>query len=254
MYGYIQGCNLFPEPLSAEEEKKCLEKLKQGNEEARNILIERNLRLVAHVAKKYGNSNVDQDDLISIGTIGLIKAIDNFDTSLNVKFSTYAVPMIIGEIRRFLRDDGMIHISRQIKDNARKVAIAKEMLIKRNHSEPTLEELKGETGLSGEEILAAIEASSEVESIYKPIGAGSDGSTLVIADQLEDTRKSEEELMNRITVAQLLECLEEKERKLIELRYMEGKTQTESAMILGMNQVAVSRLEKKILLSLRQKL
>ena len=234
--------------------KVSIQKAQSGDKAVRDALVTENVGLIYMVVKRFANRGLEQEDLFQIGVIGLIKAIDKFDISKELSFSTYAVPMIIGEIRRFLRDDGMIHISRQIKDNARKVAIAKEMLIKRNHSEPTLEELKGETGLSGEEILAAIEASSEVESIYKPIGAGSDGSTLVIADQLEDTRKSEEELMNRITVAQLLECLEEKERKLIELRYMEGKTQTESAMILGMNQVAVSRLEKKILLSLRQKL
>lgn len=234
--------------------KVSIQRAQSGDKEVRDALVTENVGLIYMVVKRFANRGLEQEDLFQIGVIGLIKAIDKFDISKELSFSTYAVPMIIGEIRRFLRDDGMIHISRQIKDNARKVAIAKEVLIKRNHSEPTLEELKGETGLSSEEILAAIEASSEVESIYKPIGAGSDGNTLVIADQLEDTRKSEEELMNRITVAQLLESLEEKERQLIELRYMEGKTQTESAMILGMNQVAVSRLEKKILLSLRQKL
>ena len=162
--------------------------------------------------------------------------------------------MIIGEIRRFLRDDGMLHVSRQIKDNARKIAIAKEDLRKQNNHDPTMLELMEVTGLSTEEILAAMEASTEVESIYQPIGQAQDGGQLLVLDQLEDTRKNEQELINRITVSQLLESLEEKERRLIELRYMEGKTQSESASILGMNQVAVSRLEKKILLRLRQQL
>lgn len=229
-----------------------IQKAQGGDKAVRDTLVTENVGLIYMVLKRFSNRGMEQEDLFQIGVIGLIKAIDKFDLSKDLSFSTYAVPMIIGEIRRFLRDDGMIHISRQIKDNARKIAIAKEIFVKKNHKEPTMEELKEATGLSAEEILAAIEASTEVESIYKPIGSGSDGSTMVIADQLEDTKKSEEELMNRITVAQLLESLGERERKLIQLRYMEGKTQSESAAVLGMNQVAVSRLEKKILLSLRQ--
>ena len=204
------------------------------------------------VLKRFVNRGYDQEDLFQIGVIGLLKAIDKFDTSRELSFSTYAVPMIIGEIRRFLRDDGMIHVSRQIKDNARKIAAVKEELKKMYNTEPSMEELVERTGLSAEEIVAAIEATSEVESIFQPVRGQAEGQGLMIADQLEDMKKNEKELINKLTVKQLLETLEERERRLIELRYMEGKTQSESAKILGMNQVAVSRLEKKVLLLLRK--
>lgn len=231
-----------------------IQKAQDGDKEMRDALVTENVGLIYMVLKRFANRGADQEDLFQIGVIGLIKAIDKFDVTRELSFSTYAVPMIIGEIRRFLRDDGMLHVSRQIKDNARKIAIAKEDLRKQNNHDPTMLELMEVTGLSTEEILAAMEASTEVESIYQPIGQAQDGGQLLVLDQLEDTRKNEQELINRITVSQLLESLEEKERRLIELRYMEGKTQSESASILGMNQVAVSRLEKKILLRLRQQL
>ena len=231
-----------------------IQKAQDGDKEMRDALVTENVGLIYMVLKRFANRGADQEDLFQIGVIGLIKAIDKFDVTRELSFSTYAVPMIIGEIRRFLRDDGMLHVSRQIKDNARKIAIAKEDLRKQNNHDPTMLELMEVTGLSTEEILAAMEASTEVESIYQPIGQAQDGGQLLVLDQLEDTRKNEQELINRITVSQLLESLEEKERRLIELRYMEGKTQSESASILGMNQVAVSKLEKKILLRLRQQL
>lgn len=231
-----------------------IQKAQDGDKEMRDALVTENVGLIYMVLKRFANRGADQEDLFQIGVIGLIKAIDKFDVTRELSFSTYAVPMIIGEIRRFLRDDSMLHVSRQIKDNARKIAIAKEDLRKQNNHDPTMLELMEVTGLSTEEILAAMEASTEVESIYQPIGQAQDGGQLLVLDQLEDTRKNEQELINRITVSQLLESLEEKERRLIELRYMEGKTQSESASILGMNQVAVSRLEKKILLRLRQQL
>ncbi|MBQ8519480.1 MAG: sigma-70 family RNA polymerase sigma factor [Agathobacter sp.] len=206
------------------------------------------------VLKRFSNRGYEQEDLFQIGVIGLLKAIDKFDLSRELSFSTYAVPMIIGEIRRFLRDDGIIHISRQIKDNARKIAIVKEEMKKMDNCAPTLEELAVATDLTMDEVLMAMEATADVESIYQPIGNGSDGNPMTLADQLEDAKKSETELINRITVVQMLDGLEEKERKLIELRYMEGKTQSESAKVLGMNQVAISRLEKKVLLTLRKQL
>lgn len=239
---------------STKEEKwrLAIQKAQNGDKEVRDTLITENVGLIYMVLKRFQNRGMEQEDLFQIGVIGLMKAIDKFDLSRELSFSTYAVPMIIGEIRRFLRDDGMIHVSRQIKDNARKIAMVKEELKKNNNHDPTIEELVKVTGLRTEEVLAAMEASSEIGSIYQPIGTQSDGSQLVIADQLEDTKRSELELINRITVVQMLESLEEKERRLIELRYMEGKTQSESAKVLGMNQVAVSRLEKKILLCLRQ--
>lgn len=242
--------------LSTKEEewRASVRKAQCGDKEIRDALITENVGLIYMVLKRFNNRGIEQEDLFQIGVIGLIKAIDKFDLSRELSFSTYAVPMIIGEIRRFLRDDGMIHVSRQIKDNARKIAMAKEDLRKKNKYDPVLGEIMEVTGLSAEEILAAMEATTEVESIYQPIGNNSEGVPLLIADQLEDTKKDEQELINRITVIQMLDGLNEQERKLIELRYMEGKTQSESAKILGLNQVAVSRLEKKILLRLRQQL
>lgn len=234
--------------------RESIEKAQNGDKKERDALVTANVGLIYMVLKRFANRGHEQEDLFQIGVIGLIKAIDKFDLSRELSFSTYAVPMIIGEIRRFLRDDGMIHVSRQIKDNARKIAIIKEELKKTHNADPTMEDLVRETGLTMEEIVVAMEATTEVESIYQPVGGQESGNGLLIADQLEDTKKNENELINRITVVQMLESLEEKERRLIQLRYMEGKTQSESAKILGMNQVAVSRLEKKVLLYLRRQL
>ncbi len=240
--------------LSTKEEdwRVSIQKAQDGDKEIRDRLVTENIGLIYMVLKRFSNRNTEQEDLFQIGVIGLLKAIDKFDLTRELSFSTYAVPMIIGEIRRFLRDDGLLHVSRQIKDHARKIAIVKENFRKEHKYEPTMQELMEATGLSAEDILSAIEASTEVESIYQPIGNASEGGGFLIADQLEDTKKTEQDLINRITVTQILEGLEERERKLIELRYLEGKTQSESANVLGMNQVAVSRLEKKILLHLRR--
>ena len=233
--------------------KRSIQKAQEGDKAERDILVTDNMGLVYMVLKRFYNRGYEMEDLFQIGVIGLMKAIDKFDISTDFSFSTYAVPMIIGEIRRFLRDDGLLHISRQIKDNARKIAIAKEELKKNYNVEPTIEELMKYTALTAEDILMAMEATTEVDSIYRPLGGGSDqdGNQLILADQLEDHKTSETDLINRIAVNQMLSSLEEKERKLIELRYIEGKTQSESAKELGMNQVAVSRLEKKVLLHLR---
>lgn len=232
--------------------RQAIEKAQKGDKVERDAFITENIGLVYMVLKRFKNRGHESEDLFQIGVIGLMKAIDKFDISMDFSFSTYAVPMIIGEIRRFLRDDGMIHISRKIKDDGIKIAAAKERISKMYHGEPTMEKIMEETGLTYEEILVAIEASADVESIYKPIRNGEDEQAFVLADQLMDTKTKENDLINQITVKQMLESLDSKERKLIELRYMEGKTQSESAKILGMNQVAVSRLEKKILLRLRK--
>lgn len=241
-------------PTKEEGWRDSMRKAQAGDKRERDALVISNTGLIYMVLKRFCGRGYEQEDLFQIGVIGLIKAIDKFDLNRELSFSTYAVPMIIGEIRRFLRDDGMIHVSRQIKDNARKIAVIKEELKKMNNCEPTIEELTKATGLAADEILMAMEATTEVESIYQPVGSSNDGNQMILADQLEDSKKNETELINRITVVQMLESLEEKDRKLIELRYMEGKTQSESAKVLGMNQVAVSRLEKRILLMLRKQL
>lgn len=232
--------------------KKAICKAQNGDKEQRDKLVEDNMGLVYMVLKRFLNRGYEKEDLFQIGVIGLIKAIDKFDVERELSFSTYAVPMIVGEIRRFLRDDGMLHVSRQIKDNARKIAVVKELWKKTRNIEPTIQELEKETGLNAEEILIAIEATTEVESIYKPILSNQEEGKLTLADQIEDAKASEQDLINRITVRQLLAGLKENERTLIDLRYMQGKTQTEIAGILGMNQVAVSRMEKRVLLHLRE--
>lgn len=234
--------------------RNSIQKAQAGDKVERDALVTANVGLIYMVMKRFSGRGCEQEDLFQIGVIGLLKAIDKFDLSRELSFSTYAVPMIIGEIRRFLRDDGMLHVSRQIKDNARKIAGAKEEWKKTNASEPTIDDLAKVTGLSLDEIVMAIEATAEIESIYQPIGNGKDGNPMILADQLEDETKREMDLINHVTVNQMLACLEEKDRMLIQLRYWEGKTQSESAKILGMNQVAVSRLEKKILLVLRKML
>lgn len=232
--------------------KNSIRKAQGGDKAERDALVVSNVGLIYMVLRRFPTKGYEQEDLFQIGVIGLIKAIDKFDLSKELSFSTYAVPMIIGEIRRFLRDDGMIHVSRQIKDNARKIAVVKEELKKTQNCDPTLEQLMHATGLSIDEILMAMEATTEIESIYQPIGSTNDEKQMILLDQLEDTKESERELVDRIALSQILETLEEKDRKLIELRYMQGKTQSESASILGMNQVAVSRSEKRILLFLRK--
>ena len=187
---------------------------------------------------------------MQIGSIGLMKAIDKFDTSFDVKFSTYAVPMIAGEIKRFLRDDGMIKVSRSLKETAGKAYMMREILEKKNGREPTLEEISAEIGATREDIVLAMESAAEVESLHKTIYQG-DGNAISLMDRLEDQRNPNEELLNHMVLNELLKGLPQEERTLIRMRYFEEKTQTEVAKALGMSQVQVSRYEKKILKKLR---
>ena len=184
----ICGVNTSKLPLLKAEEKEALfQQIEAGDERAREAYIEGNLRLVLSVIKRFSSSNENVDDLFQIGCIGLIKAIDNFDTSLNVKFSTYAVPLITGEIKRFIRDDGMVKVSRTLKENNIKVKYARERLGSRQNYEPTLEELAGEAGLSVEEVVLAMEAGVQVESIYKSVYQN-DGNEIFMVDQLADEK------------------------------------------------------------------
>ena len=242
---------------------KCFAELIQqaheGDKNARDELVSENLGLVRAVARRFDHRGHDREELFQIGCIGLMKAIDKFDLSLNLAFSTYAVPMITGEIRRFLRDDGMVKVSRTLKENAYKVHKAREWLCKELGREPNLIEVSAATGLSNEEIVMATEANRDVESIYQPVYE-KDGDELLLIDQLcgrekEDFMREEPEkeaVLNQMVIDQLLSLLDGQERKLIELRYFENKTQTEVAAELKMTQVQVSRLEKKILLRLRE--
>lgn len=215
--------------------------------------MEENIGLVHMVVKRFAGRGYDVEDLFQIGAVGLIKAVDRFDESLGYSFSTYAVPVIIGEIRRFLRDDGLVHISRKIKEDMRLIAKESEHFRNKNEREPTMKELEKGTGLSREEIFLALESSYEVESLSKPVRLSEkgDGQEVLLQDKLADERCSYTKMLDTIMLKQVLEKLEPEEQRIIHYRYLLGKTQTETAGILQMNQVAVSRREKKILEKLR---
>lgn len=229
---------------------QLIEAAHQGDKEARNRLVVENMGLIWSIVRRFSGRGHEMEDLFQIGSIGLLKAIDKFDTSYDVKLSTYAVPMIAGEIKRFLRDDGMIKVSRSLKETAGKARLATQKLQEEHGREPTLEEVAAEIGISSEELVMAMDSQCEVESLQKTIYQG-DGSAITLMDKLEETTDANEELVNRLALEELLGELEEKERKLIEMRYFEEKTQTEIAGVLGISQVQVSRLEKKILLRMR---
>lgn len=227
-----------------------IEKAHGGDKEARETLVEENMGLVYTIARRFAGRGHEMEDLIQIGSIGLIKAIDKFNPAFDVKFSTYAVPMIAGEIKRFLRDDGMIKVSRSLKETAGKAYMVKEALEKRHGREPTLEEISEEIGAAREDIVLAMESAAEVESLHKTIYQG-DGNAISLMDKLEEQGNPNEELLNHMVLHEVMETLQEEERVLIRLRYFEDKTQMEVARALGMSQVQVSRYEKKILKKMR---
>ena len=203
------------------------------------------------VVKRFCGRGTESEDLFQIGCIGLLKAIDKFDLSYDVKFSTYAVPMISGEIKRFLRDDGMIKVSRSLKELSYRSFQAREKLTDWLGREPTLDELSCELGTEKEEIVQAMEAGSEVESLYRPIHQ-KEGSEIQLLDKIEEKEKKEDRILDRMMLGQLLETLDPQERQLIYLRYFADRTQTDVGKIMGISQVQVSRLEKKILQNMRK--
>lgn len=229
---------------------ELLLRAKNGDKEAGELLVEENLGLVGSVVKRFENRGYEREDLFQIGAIGLIKAIEKFDFSYEVRFSTYAVPLVTGEIRRFLRDDGMMKVSRSIKESGWRVKQSREKLEQELGRSVTLQELADDTGLPEEEIALALDASQEIASIYQTVYQ-SDGSELYLVDKVADDEPEEERLINRLTVQQLLEMLGPREQQLIRLRYFEGKTQCSVADQMGMSQVQVSRMEKKILQEMR---
>lgn len=233
------------------EERELFIRAQQGEKEAKEQLFQKNTGLVHHVVKRFVNrGNVEAEDLFQIGAMGLIKAIEKFDVDFGVCFSTYAVPLIMGEIRRYLRDDGMIKVSRSIKENARRLKTIREEFWKDMGREPTVSELSDMSGIAVEDIVTAIEAGREVESIYKTIYE-SDGNEVLLLDMLGREGESEE-IVNRLMLEKMLSGLDEREKNLIRLRYFENKTQMQVAGDMGMSQVQVSRMEKKVLLRLRR--
>ena len=255
MAGYkveICGVNTSDLPLlKPAQSKELLSKIKSGDTQARETFIKGNLRLVLSIVQRFNQSGENLDDLFQIGCIGMIKAIDNFDMSLNVQFSTYAVPMIIGEIRRYLRDDGMLKVSRNLKENCARIYSAREALEKELGREPILEEVAKATELSVDEVVMSMESGAEVESLHKIIYQG-DGNDISLMDRLQEKENGQDAALNRIFLDEILKKLDARERQLIGMRYFKDMTQTEIAAEMGISQVQVSRMEKRILKELKK--
>ncbi len=222
-----------------------------GDKEARDRIVTENVGLVWSIVRRFLGRGHEAEDLFQIGSIGLMKAIDKFDLSYEVKFSTYAVPMITGEIKRFLRDDGMIKVSRSLKETANKIRMVREELEARNGREPTIEEISSVLELAKEEVVLALESGAEVESLYKTIYQG-DGNAIFLIDKLEQSDDESNTMINHMALKEVMNSLSDKEKSIITLRYFKEKTQTEIANELGISQVQVSRLERKILKTMRE--
>jgi len=247
----ICGVNTSKLPVLKEEEKEDLfKKIKSGDNEARETYIKGNLRLVLSVIRRFAGNGENADDLFQIGCIGLIKSIDNFDPTLGVKFSTYAVPMIIGEIRRYLRDNNSIRVSRSLRDTAYKAIHAKEILSKNNFKEPTLDEIAAEAGIPAEDIIYALDAIQCPVSLYDPVYTDG-GDTLYVMDQISDKKNREENWIEDLAIESAMKRLPERENYIINLRFFEGKTQMEVAEEINISQAQVSRLEKSALKNMR---
>ena len=247
----ICGVNTAKLPLLTSREKEELfDRIQQGDKEAREEYIKGNLRLVLSIIQRFSGSNENVDDLFQIGCIGLMKAIDNFDVTQNVQFSTYAVPMIIGEIRRFLRDNNSIRVSRSLKDTAYKAIYTKEARMKKMNREPTIMEISEEIGIPKDDIVAALDAIQTPVSLYEPVYSES-GDTLYIMDQISDTKNREEHWIESISLNEAMNKLDQRERKILSMRFFEGKTQMEVAKEIHISQAQVSRLEKNALKTMK---
>ncbi|PHV72276.1 RNA polymerase sporulation sigma factor SigF [Sporanaerobium hydrogeniformans] len=229
---------------------ELIRRAQTGDNEARNLLVQENMGLVWSLVRRFGNRGYEMEDLFQIGSIGLLKSIEKFDLSFNVKFSTYAVPMIVGEIKRFLRDDGMIKVSRSLKETAYRARILKEQLVKELDREPTISEIAAGLDIAVEEVVEAMESSAEVESLNAVIYQG-DGKAITLEDKIDQDPKEQGGLVDKIVLMELIETLLPVEKQIITLRYFEDRTQTEIAELLNISQVQVSRIEKRILKKMR---
>ncbi|MBE6883675.1 MAG: RNA polymerase sporulation sigma factor SigG [Ruminococcaceae bacterium] len=242
----ICGVNTAKLPVLKECDKsRLLKSAREGNKAARSQLVEGNLRLVLSVVQKFANRGENPDDLFQVGCIGLMKAIDNFDISQNVRFSTYAVPMIIGEIRRYLRDNNSIRVSRSMRDTAYKAMQTKEELINRDLKEPTVEQIAKEMGINKAQVVTALEAIVEPMSLYDPVYSDS-GDTIYVMDQIGD-KSSDTDWIEEIAIKEAVERLDAREKRILSLRFFNGKTQMEVSKEIGISQAQVSRLEKSAL-------
>jgi RNA polymerase sporulation-specific sigma factor len=247
----ICGVNTSKLPLLTNDEKTLLfERIQKGDREARELYIKGNLRLVLSVIKRFSQSNENADDLFQIGCIGLMKAIDNFDCTMDVKFSTYAVPMIVGEIRRYLRDNNSIRVSRSLRDTAYKAIYAKEMLLKETSKEPTIQDISKSIGIPEEEIVYALDAIQSPLSLYDPVYTEG-GDTLYVMDQISDKKNKEDNWVENLSLSEAMKRLNSREHRIIQLRFFEGRTQMEVAEEIHISQAQVSRLEKNALKTMR---
>ena len=239
--------------LKNEETRALLLRAKEGDQQAREELISGNLRLVLSVIQRFSNRGENADDLFQVGCIGLMKAIDNFNTDLDVKFSTYGVPMIIGEIRRYLRDNSTMRVSRAMRDTAYKVLQAKEAYIAQHQKEPTVEEIANILDIKREEVVFALDAILEPVSLYEPVYSDS-GDTICVMDQVRDSKNTDEMWLERIALKEAVSHLSEREKKILSMRFFQGKTQMEVSADIGISQAQVSRLDKNALRQIRQEM
>ena len=239
--------------LKNEETMELLRRARNGDDDARTALIEGNLRLVLSVIQRFSSRNENADDLFQVGCVGLIKAIDNFDINQPVRFSTYGVPMIVGEIRRYLRDNSAIRVSRGLRDTAYKVLRARDDLMAAGQREPTIEQIAQELNMPREEVVFALDAMADPVSLYEPVYSDA-GDTLTVMDQVRDTKNTDEAWTDRIALKDALKRLNERERRILSLRFYEGKTQMEVSGEVGISQAQVSRLEKGAINTIRKNL
>ncbi len=250
----ICGVNTTKLPvLKNEETRQLLLRTKQGDTAAREQLIQGNLRLVLSIIQRFVNRGENVDDLFQVGCIGLIKAIDNFNTDLDVRFSTYGVPMIVGEIRRYLRDNSALRVSRAMRDTAYRVLQAKEAYIAQHQREPTIEQIAAILDIKREDIVFALDAISEPVSLYEPVYSDS-GDSLCVMDQVKDAKNTDEHWLEHIALKDAISNLSERERNILNLRFYQGKTQIEVSQEIGISQAQVSRLEKGALAQIRKNL
>lgn len=248
----ICGVNTSKLPTLTNQEKSDLfKKIKLGDTKAREEFVKGNLRLVLSVIQKFSNRGENVDDLFQVGCIGLIKSIDNFDTSLNVKFSTYAVPMIIGEIRRYLRDNNSIRVSRSLRDIAYKALQAKEKLMAKNEKEPTVSEIAKEIGMEKEDVVFALDAIQEPVSLFEPV-YNDGGDAIYVMDQIGDDKNNDESWIEEISLREAMKKLNPREKRIVNLRFFKGKTQMEVASQIGISQAQVSRLEKSAMTHMKK--
>ncbi len=239
--------------LKSDETRALLLRAREGDKKAREQLIEGNLRLVLSVIQRFSNRGENADDLFQVGCIGLIKAIDNFDTTMDVKFSTYGVPMIVGEIRRYLRDNSTIRVSRSMRDTAYKVLQAKEAYLSEHQREPTIDEVAKILDIRREDVVFALDAILEPVSLYEPVYSDN-GDTVCVMDQVKDTKNTDEKWLERIALKEAVERLTQREKKILTMRFFQGRTQMEVSAEIGISQAQVSRLEKSALHQLRQEM